>query len=104
MTGKGRGVLFGPPRPPPNPTDPPFVSVLKRQRSDTISPLLEIRDDIVRKFPRSNYWTLSMAQAITEQDVDPTDYCTTDSPDLLVLGFLTEMQKQYTELTNNLCA
>jgi hypothetical protein len=80
------------------------VSVQKHQRRDTISLLPRIRDDIVRKFPRSNYWTLRMAQVITEQDVDPTDYCTTDNPDLVVLGFLTEMRKEYTELTNNLCA
>src|SRR6266849_320255 len=103
--GKGRGgPLFGPPRPPPNPAAPPFVSAQKRLRSDTISPLPTVRDDIVRKFPRSNYWTLRMAQAIAENGVDPTEYCTSDGPDLMVLGFLTEMQKEYPELTNNLCA
>src|SRR6266852_2182166 len=102
--GKGRGVLFGPPRPPPNPNAPPFVSAQKRQRSDPISPLPTVKEEIVRMFPRSNYWTLRMAQAIAEKDVDPTEYCTADSPDLVVLGFLTEMQKKYTELTNNLCA
>src|SRR6266849_2667938 len=103
--GKGRGgTLFGPPRPPPNPTAPPFVSAQQRLRSDTISPLPKVREDIVRKSPRSNYWTLRMAQAIAENGIDPTEYCTSDGPDLMVLGFLTEMQKEYTELTNNLCA
>ena len=102
--GKGRGgTLFGPPRPPPNPTAPPFVSAQKRLRSDTNSPLPKVREDIVRKFPRSNYWTLRMAQAIAENGVDPTEYCTSDGPNLRVLSFLTEMQKEYTELTNNLC-
>src|SRR6266852_6200056 len=102
--GKGRGTLFGPTRPPPNPAAPPFVSAQKRLRCDTISPLPTIKDEIVRKFPRSNYWTLRMAQAIAENGLDPTEYCTTDTPDLLVLKFLTEMQKEYTKLTNNLCA
>src|SRR6266852_1006927 len=103
--GKGRGgTLFGPPRPPPNPTAPPFVSAQKQLRSDTISPLLTVTDLIVRKFPRSNYWTLRMAQAIAENGVDPTEYCTSDGSDLMILGFLTEMQKEYPELTNNLCA
>src|SRR5712691_7257310 len=104
LKGKGRGTLFGPPRPPPNPNAPPFVSAQKRLRSDTISPLPTVKDDIVRKFPRSNNWTLRMAQAIAENGVDPTVYCTTDGPDLMVLGFLTDRQKEYTELTNNLCA
>src|SRR6266436_4563677 len=103
--GKGRGgTLFRPPRPPPNPTAPPFMSAQKRLRSDTISPLPTVRDEIIRKFPRSNYWTLRMAQAIAENGVDPTEYCTSDGPDLMVFGFLTEMQKEYTELTNNLCS
>src|SRR5712691_5549778 len=103
LKGKGRGTLFGPPRPPPNPNAPPFVSAQKRLRSDTISPLPTIKDEIVRKFPRSNYWTLRMAQAIAENGLDPTEYCTSDTPNLSVLKFLTEWQKEYTELTNNLC-
>src|SRR6266852_5255597 len=103
--GKGRGgTLFGPPRPPPNPNAPPFVSAQKRLRSDTISPFPMVREDIVCKFPRSTYWTLRMAQAIAENGVDPTEYCTSEGPDLMVLGFLTKMQKEYTEMTNNLCA
>src|SRR6266852_919946 len=70
--GKGHGgPLFGLPRPPPNPAAPPFVSAQKRLRSDTVSTLPEVRDDIVRKFPRSNYRTLRMAQAIAENGVDP---------------------------------
>src|ERR1700709_1558741 len=54
--GRGRGVLFGPPRPPPNPMALPFVSPQKRQRRDTISPCPSIKEEIVRKFPRSDYW------------------------------------------------
>ena len=91
---KGCGNLFGPPKPPPNPNAPSFVSVQKWLRSDTISPLRKVKEEIIRMFPRSNYWTLRMAQAITEKDVDPTEFCTSDSPDLLVLSFLTEMQKE----------
>src|SRR6266849_1076647 len=103
--GKGHGgTLFGPPRPPPNPNAPPFVRAQKQLRSDTISPLPAVREDIVRKFPMPHNWTLRMAQAIAENGVDPTEYCTSDGPDLMVLGFLIEMQKEYTELTNNLCA
>src|SRR6266849_5448822 len=76
IKGKGRGTLCGPPRPPPNPTAPPFVSEPRRLSSDTISPLPTVKDDIVRKFPRSNYWTLRMAQAIAENGVDPPEYLT----------------------------
>jgi hypothetical protein len=91
MTDKGQGVLFGLPSPPLNTAASPFVRVQKRPKRNTISLLPNIRDEIVRKFPRSNYLTLMMAQAITEQNVDATDYCTTESPDLRNLGFLTEM-------------
>ena len=45
-----------------------------------------------------------MPQAIAENGLNPVEYFTTKTPDLLVLKFLTEMQKEYTELTNNLCA
>jgi hypothetical protein len=65
-------VLFGPARPPPNPTAPPFVGTQKRQRSDTRSPLPTIGEEIIRKFPRSNYWTPRMAQTIAEAGEDPT--------------------------------
>ena len=102
--GKGRGVLFGPPRPPPNPTAPPFVSAQKRQRSDTISPRPTIKEEIIRKFPRSNYWTLRMAQHILEAGEVPTEYSTTEGPDLAMLGFLSEMQKEFTDRTDILYA
>src|ERR1700709_822442 len=98
--GRGRGVLFGPPRPPPNPMAPSFVSAQKRQRSDPPPPRPSIKDEIVRKFPRSDYWTLRMAQAITEAGEDPTEHCTRVTPDLLVLGFLSEMQKEFTDRTD----
>src|ERR1700704_852828 len=84
----------------PNPTAPTFVSAQKRQRSDTISPILPIKDEIVRKFPRSDYWTLRAAQAITEAGVDLTEFCSTDSHSRLILGFLTEIQKDYTTRTD----
>src|ERR1700704_3188931 len=84
----------------PNPTAPTFVSAQKRQRSDTISPILPIKDEIVRKFPRSDYWTLRAAQAITEAGVDLTEFCSTDSPSRLILGFLAEIQKDYTTRTD----
>ena len=43
-----------------------------------------------------------MAQAIAEGGEDPTEYFTEESPDPLPLVFLSEMQKEYTNLTNNL--
>src|ERR1700704_752479 len=43
-----------------------------------------------------------MAQAIAEKGEDPTEYYTQDSPDLRLLGCLSEMQKEYTNLTDNL--
>src|ERR1700704_4220164 len=89
------GFNFG-----PNPTARTFVSAQKRQRSDTISPILPIKDEIVRKFPQSNCWTLRVAQAITEAGVDPTEFCSTDSHSRLILGFLTEIQKDYTTRTD----
>src|ERR1700709_1481721 len=102
--GRGRVVLFGPPRPPPNTMAPSFMSAQKRQRSDTISSRPSIKDEIVRKFPRSDYSTLRMAQAITEAGEDPTEHCTRVTPDLLVLGFLSEMQKEFTDRTDILYA
>jgi hypothetical protein len=92
----GRGILFGPPRPPPNPAAAPFVSAQKRLRSDTISPRPTIKEEIIRKFPRCDYWTLRMAQAIDERGQDPMELCSSDNPERFVLSFLSEMQKEFT--------
>ena len=40
-----------------------------------------------------------MAQAITEAGEDPTEHCTRVTPDLLVLNFLSEMEKEFTDRT-----
>jgi hypothetical protein len=38
-----------------------------------------------------------MAQAINERGQDPLELCSTDNPERFVLGFLSEMQKEFTD-------
>jgi hypothetical protein len=88
----------------PNLTVPLFVKAQKRQTSDTITPILPTQDEVVRKFPRSDYWTLRVAQAITEARKDPTELCSTDSPSRIIVGFLTAIQQDYNTRTDLLFA
>src|SRR3979411_352908 len=63
----------------------PFVSAQKPPR---ISPLPTIKDEIIPKLLLFYYWTLRIARAITEVGENPTEYCTKQSPDSLLLSFL----------------
>ncbi len=81
-------VLYVPTRLPLIATALPFLSAQKPPR---ISPLPTIKDEIIPKLLLFYYWTLRIARAITEVGENPTEYCTKQSPDSLLLSFLSKM-------------
>src|SRR3978361_104863 len=65
----------------------------KRQRSDTVSTLPSVRDDIVHQNPTCNYWEQRLAQTVTDVGKDRSQIDFGFIP--IIFGFLTEIQKEY---------
>src|SRR3978361_1989064 len=70
-------------------------STTKRQRSDTLSTLPMVRYDIHHRDPTCNYWEQRLAQTVTDKGVDPSQTDFGFIP--IILGFLSEIQKDYKE-------
>src|SRR3978361_938214 len=65
----------------------------KRQRSDTVSTLPMVIDDIVHQNPTCNYWEQRLALTVTDFGKDPSQIDFGFIP--IILGFLTEIHNDY---------